>query len=313
MKNKTCTDICFIIQPFDNGGVFDKRFKDIFEPAILKANLLPYRIDNDLNVNVPIDEIEKSIKKSVICFAEITTNNPNVWYELGYAFACNKSVVMVCANKRKLPFNIQHRHVIFYSTDSKSDYEMLKEQISQKIILLLKKVNRRFLRPKSNTEWLAKSDNTNPQSACFQELLYGYQFEHFLCRIKTACEYFRFGFKLLEKHGDIFGDAVIKSEKYKNYIIHIGKDIHLPDVFITLYLNGRRVQDNKPIFKFKKNRWISIKMNIDKENILKFYLNSNLCYETVIDPDIKQRLIMYAWGDEHKIEILVDEIEIKGK
>ena len=71
---------CFVIQPFDN-GTFDKRYTDIFEPAIKKASFEPYRIDKDLSVRIPIDEIEKGITDSEICFAEITTDNPNVKFQ----------------------------------------------------------------------------------------------------------------------------------------------------------------------------------------------------------------------------------------
>jgi hypothetical protein len=125
---------CFVIQPFDNDK-FDKRFVDIFEPAILKAEFEAYRIDKDLSVRIPIDDIEKGISESSICFAEITTDNPNVWYELGFAFACNKDVVMVCSDERqgKFPFDIQHRHVITYKTSSTSDFNTLGDTITRKI------------------------------------------------------------------------------------------------------------------------------------------------------------------------------------
>ena len=125
---------CFVIQPFDNDK-FDKRFVDIFKPAIEKSGFEAYRIDKDLSVRIPIDEIEKNISDSSICFAEITTDNPNVWYELGYAFACNKDVVMVCSEERngKFPFDIQHRHIITYKTSSKSDFENLEDTITRKI------------------------------------------------------------------------------------------------------------------------------------------------------------------------------------
>jgi hypothetical protein len=127
-------DKCFVIQPFDNDK-FDKRYVDIFEPAILKADFEAYRIDKDLSVRIPIDEIEKGIQESVLCFAEITSDNPNVWYELGYAFACNKDVVMVCSDERvgKFPFDIQHRHVITYKTSSTSDFKTLEDTITRKI------------------------------------------------------------------------------------------------------------------------------------------------------------------------------------
>lgn len=125
---------CFVIQPFDNDK-FDKRFEDIFKPAIEKSGYDAYRIDKDLSVRIPIDEIEKNIRESHICFAEITSDNPNVWYELGYAFACDKDVIMVCSDERtgKFPFDIQHRHVITYKTSSKSDFESLEDTITRKI------------------------------------------------------------------------------------------------------------------------------------------------------------------------------------
>ena len=96
-------DKCFVIQPFDKDK-FDKRFEDIFKPAIIKADLEPYRIDQDLTVRIPIEEIEKGIKESAICFAEITTDNPNVWYELGFAFASEKTLFWFVPRRDKENF-----------------------------------------------------------------------------------------------------------------------------------------------------------------------------------------------------------------
>lgn len=127
--------ICFVIQPFDSGK-FDKRFLDIYKPAIESAGLEAYRVDTDPCVLVPIESIEKGIRQAVICLADITTDNPNVWYELGFAFAASRPVVMVCSEERtskKYPFDIQHRSVISYSTDSPSDFDKLKDNLTAKI------------------------------------------------------------------------------------------------------------------------------------------------------------------------------------
>lgn len=75
---------CFVIQPFDN-DMYDERYDSVFAPAIMQAELEPYRVDRDPSVGVPIQEIEKGIRNSELCFAEISTDNPNVWYELGFA------------------------------------------------------------------------------------------------------------------------------------------------------------------------------------------------------------------------------------
>lgn len=134
--------ICFVIQPFD-AGKFDKRYEDVLKPAIEEAGLVAYRVDRDVGVEVPIDAIEEGIRSSTICLAEITTDNPNVWYELGYARARGRPVVMISSKERaKFPFDIQHRAVISYESDSTSDFTGLRASITAKIKALLLKGER---------------------------------------------------------------------------------------------------------------------------------------------------------------------------
>lgn len=126
--------MCFVMQPFD-GGLFDKRYDDIFKPAIEAAGLTPYRVDRDPEVSIPIEQIEKGISESDLCFAEITTDNPNVWFELGYAIASRKQVCLVCSNERtkNFPFDVQHRAIITYETGSTSDYKKLGDKITARL------------------------------------------------------------------------------------------------------------------------------------------------------------------------------------
>jgi nucleoside 2-deoxyribosyltransferase len=124
---------CFVIQPFDDGK-FDKRYRDVYAPAIKAAGLEPYRVDKDPTTTVPIDAIEKGIRTSVICLAEITTDNPNVWYELGYAFALKRPIVMVCSEERvKYPFDVQHRTITRYKTESSCDFSALKHKVETRL------------------------------------------------------------------------------------------------------------------------------------------------------------------------------------
>ena len=133
-KGKLTMPTCFVIQPFD-GGKFDKRFNDVFKPALEQAGFEPYRVDRDPAVEVPIESIEEGIRNSTICLADITLDNPNVWYELGYAFASGRSVVLVCADERggsRFPFDIQHRSIIRYRSESPSDFDDLKDNIAER-------------------------------------------------------------------------------------------------------------------------------------------------------------------------------------
>jgi hypothetical protein len=84
-------NLCFVIQPFDKGK-FDKRFEDVYKPAIKSAGFDVYRVYRDPNVSIPIETIEAEIKSASACFVDLTTDNPNVWFELGLAIAHNKSL-----------------------------------------------------------------------------------------------------------------------------------------------------------------------------------------------------------------------------
>jgi hypothetical protein len=130
---------CCVFQPFDKGP-FDKRFDDTIAPAIKDAGLEPYRIDRDPAVTIPIEALHAEIRMATICLADISTRNPNVMYELGFAMASGKDVVLISGvNAEKFPFDIQHRQVILYTPESKSDFEKLREDIHKKLCALLER------------------------------------------------------------------------------------------------------------------------------------------------------------------------------
>jgi nucleoside 2-deoxyribosyltransferase len=133
---------CFVIQPFEQK--FTKRFKETYQPAIEACGLEAYRVDYDPSVMVPIEAIEEGIRESAIVLADITLDNPNVWYELGYAFALRRPVVMICSAEResvRYPFDIQHRTISKYQVQSAGDFAELEKTISTRISAILKRAD----------------------------------------------------------------------------------------------------------------------------------------------------------------------------
>jgi hypothetical protein len=150
---------CFVIQPFD-GGPFDKRYEDTLSPAIKAAGVEPYRVDRDASSVIPIEDIEQGIRKADVCLAEISTNNPNVWFEVGYAIASGKPVVLVCSHEReKFPFDVQHRAIIRYKTEAVSDFSLLADKVTRRLRAAIEKRNElsriEELSPIANTEGLS--------------------------------------------------------------------------------------------------------------------------------------------------------------
>ena len=67
--------------------------------------------------------------------ADISTDNPNVWFELGYAIAADRDVILVCSDERtsQFPFDVQHRSIIRYSCESPRDFDELRTRIESRI------------------------------------------------------------------------------------------------------------------------------------------------------------------------------------
>jgi hypothetical protein len=119
---------CFVAQPFDR--FYNKLYKNVFSPAVQKAGLEPYRVDLDNSVSRIQDSIENEIPLSAAVLVEISTKNPNVFLELGYAIAVGKPLCIVCSKRNEpFPFDIRHRPIIEY--DERLSQNKKKELISR--------------------------------------------------------------------------------------------------------------------------------------------------------------------------------------
>ena len=123
---------CFVIMPFKS--LYKGRYERIYEPAIKAAGLSPH-LAGGPGVSTITKDIEDGIRNSHICFADISEDNPNVWYELGFAYACDKQVVMVCDRKKrpkKLPFDVSVKNVNFHpAVQSVANRKKFQQDITQ--------------------------------------------------------------------------------------------------------------------------------------------------------------------------------------
>jgi hypothetical protein len=135
---------CFVMQVFD-GGPYDRRFEETFAPAIQNGGSLPVRADKILGTKPVIEKIETALREATIAFAEISEDNPNVFIELGYALDQGIPLVLVCdrAKRKSLPFDISHRPVIFYKTESQGDFERLSKDIEGAVAAALNEATER--------------------------------------------------------------------------------------------------------------------------------------------------------------------------
>ena len=67
---------------------------------------------------MPVGRIE-AIRDARFVVADLTTERPNVYLEVGYAWGLQKPVILLAREGQKLHFDLSHHKCIFYKTIGK--------------------------------------------------------------------------------------------------------------------------------------------------------------------------------------------------
>lgn len=90
-------------------------YEDVIKPMCDLFHLDCVRGDEFFESKPILKDIIDSINNASLIIAEITPDNPNVFYEIGYAHASNKPTILLCDKKReKLPFDVSGFRTLFY-------------------------------------------------------------------------------------------------------------------------------------------------------------------------------------------------------
>lgn len=113
----------FVVMQFSEP--FNSLFSDVIQPVLNdpKFHITPIRADDIFGPGLILTDIVSELIESKIVIAEVSPNNSNVFYELGYAHALNKPTIILCETNpldpRRLPFDIQGFRVVFYENTIK--------------------------------------------------------------------------------------------------------------------------------------------------------------------------------------------------
>ncbi|MGH9426963.1 MAG: hypothetical protein ACRD2L_11760, partial [Terriglobia bacterium] len=130
-------DTCFVMQPF--AAPLGDYYEKIYKLAIEKAGLQPVRADADIfGTGKIMDQVWRGIGTAKVLVAELTSRNPNVFYELGLAHAQQKPVVLVSSNEEDVPFDLHHIRVIYYDVTDPFWGQKLIEKVAENILSALK-------------------------------------------------------------------------------------------------------------------------------------------------------------------------------
>lgn len=228
----------FVLMPFN--PEFDDVYKfGIKEPAAT-LKIRAERVDEQKYQEGILERIYRQIDAADIIIADMSGQNPNVFYEVGYAHAKDKICILLTSDAEDIPFDLKHRRHVVYN----DSINTLRSQILEEL------------------QW-AKKENENIKKS------------HIRVTAKSISgdlektKYFAYG--KLECKIDLHNDSTKTSPEIEAIYVYTGKAWKItqngqdcPSTESDIKPNQVRHFLNPPVRKLMKGQWAQLTYNMKK-------------------------------------------------
>jgi hypothetical protein len=122
---------------------FKTEFYDIYKFGIKgaaeKAGAYAERLDEQIFDEIILERLYNQINKADVIVADMTERNANVFYEVGYAHALGKLVLLLTKNAEDIPFDLKHHQHIVYG----GSIDKLQDQLLDRLIWAISESKKR--------------------------------------------------------------------------------------------------------------------------------------------------------------------------
>jgi len=124
----------FVVMQF--GQQYDDVYRDVVRGVCDAYEVNSLRADDVAGPGLIIADVIREIASSQLIIADITPNNPNVYFEVGYALAMKKPTILLARKGISLPFDVAGFRVLFYE-DSIGGKGKLEEGLRRHLAAIL--------------------------------------------------------------------------------------------------------------------------------------------------------------------------------
>lgn len=125
-NSPTLAHICFVISPIGREGTeIHQTFRDVLDfvikPSVetLGYGLRVYRADDIERSGSFIKDILEYVSSAHIVIADLTNQNPNVFYELGVRHSLSPRTILISQSLEDIPSDLREYRTIIYDTSAK--------------------------------------------------------------------------------------------------------------------------------------------------------------------------------------------------
>ncbi len=131
-------NLIFVLMPFRepwSDRIWNNHIKPLIEQLEVSPRLVCKRADNLYGHDVLLD-IVAAIRSAKVVVVDITSRNPNVFYELGIAHSFGQRVVLITQSVEDIPFDLlRFRHIIY--EDNSDGYKALERGLKGALLEMI--------------------------------------------------------------------------------------------------------------------------------------------------------------------------------
>lgn len=103
---------CFVLMPF--AAQYTEVYTEVYKPVCAANDLACWRVDEIARPGSITRDIVEGIVDAAVIIADLTSQNPNVFYELGISHAVGNKTIMTSQSLADVPFDIRSYRVLVY-------------------------------------------------------------------------------------------------------------------------------------------------------------------------------------------------------
>ena len=119
--------LCFVLMPFSEP--WSKRVHSAIKEIVESLGYNCRRAD-DMYGRVILGDVWQSINEAAFVIADLTSDNPNVYYELGLAHAVGKEIIPLLQQGSEIPFDQRPFRILTYE-DNLDGRRRLEEELGE--------------------------------------------------------------------------------------------------------------------------------------------------------------------------------------
>jgi hypothetical protein len=130
---------CFVLMPF--AEQYREVYAEVYKPTCDRVGMDCWRVDEIARPGSITRDIVEGILDADVVIADLTTRNPNVFYELGIAHSVGNKTIMTAQTMSDVPFDIANYRVLIYE-QSITGSKRLAAELERAILELLAALDR---------------------------------------------------------------------------------------------------------------------------------------------------------------------------